>query len=106
MESKPFKCLNCNTPFQLESFLKNSFRFWPATGTFASKCPHCGTIDEYAVRNGKLYIGYLYAAATAHFNIVHQLNIPEEIDIQVVEDGLKIKTTNFEQIIPYAETSQ
>ena len=68
-------CPFCRQPLIVERFLKSAV-YWLSQGMGEGECPCCHTRTEFKMEDGKLELGYTYAAGTVHFCGMEQISAP------------------------------
>ena len=69
-------CPRCMGEMDAESFLDGCLSLDPALATVSWACAACGATDPIQLEDGAVWLGYVYAAGTAHFARMVEIRVP------------------------------
>jgi hypothetical protein len=69
-------CPSCHHEIDPEALLAACTEYWPHLGAGQFTCPHCRTHSPVRIESGRLWLGYIYGAGTAHFSAEEEHAVP------------------------------
>lgn len=96
------QCFKCRDEVTLTWLLANCFFYWPELpepNVFGYTCPSCGTEWEFQVDNGRIWLGYVYAAARGHFANM-ELREADGLSVYPATDSVAIEYEGQRRLIP------
>jgi len=98
------ECPGCKTDVLVADVLRGASKYWP-TEKVALHCYFscCGGVHEASIRSGKISMGYLSAAGTAHFCGMEDYEIPGmqvcqcDAGLEVIYEGEQYLITGLDQ---------
>lgn len=76
------KCWKCKAEERVEAYLDGLTRWWPQLNALQHVCTACGYSEELQLQPGKICLGYIYGAGTAHFAAMEEISVP---DLQIYD---------------------
>lgn len=83
-------CPSCKQAVSTREFLAACSRYWASTDTVQFTCPRCRNDTDARIENSKIWLGYVYAAGSAHFCGVDEVNV-EGLQAWREGDGLAVR---------------
>src|SRR5688572_10138697 len=73
-------CHKCKAEFTLPWLIDNCHSHQPPLpepNVFTWDCPSCGSRWYSGLENGRVWLGYAYAAVSAHFAVMEPVSVPD-----------------------------
>lgn len=70
------KCWKCEVEESIKAYLDGLTRWWPQLNALQHVCTACGYSEELQLQPGKILLGYIYGAGTAHFAAMEEISVP------------------------------
>lgn len=96
----PISCSKCSKRYTVRELLRSGLHFWADVNALIAKAPCCGDTVELRVETGKVWIGYTYAAGSAHFAPMEEYEAP---GLVAVTSNDSVKITAGDEILVYSK---
>ena len=97
-----FLCFGCQHELSALTFLRGVTDWWPRLDAAQHICPVCGHREELRLVQGKIELGYVYAAGTAHFAGMKTVELPG-LEIVPGEHGLTMRCEGQVWTVPTSD---
>ena len=94
MDSTTIQCPSCRQGIAPAEFVAACSHYWREVDAVRFTCPRCQETTDARIENSRIWLGYIYAAGSAHFCGMEEIAVE---GLQAWRDGVNLRVRLCEE---------